>query len=85
MQEFVECYQVERMFLLKNNNIIMVVFSKSSDKMLPNQHLFNVNFCTIIFHNLIIDGYGNFLYYRVMKNLSNNDEEIDREKNMFII
>ena len=53
--------------------------------MLPNQYLFKINSFTIIFHNLIIDGYGNFLYYKVMKNLSKNDEEIDREKNMFII
>jgi len=52
----------------------MVVFRKSLDKMLLYQHFSILNSYTIIFHNLIIDGYGNFLYYKVMKNLSNNDE-----------
>ncbi len=48
--------------------------------MLLNQHFSKLYSFTIISQNLIIDGYGNFLYYKVMKNLSNNDEEIDREK-----
>jgi len=52
----------------------MVVFRIFLDKMLLNQHLSILNRYTIIFQNLIIDGYGNFLYYKVMKNLSNNDE-----------